>query len=397
MYHNDIREDLLAIASNDGQDVYDYPRKRGTDAFDETAFLASQKAWRGEDRQHWSTVADNILNRFESRGYQGPDSEVGWMYFGDRVVLDQNNNPVRDFDHLPATLSSAVEPWLLEAISRLDGRIVKIDLQARMPTTYTGSSGRPRTLITPAAIGNRTMRFRETHGLISWMSKAGSDPWKNFVRSKLTPTQIANNSTEGFGTFTKADIQAAKRENEGKFLEKAGSKRLSDDARQERADKSAKSRRTPIRRKSCKAKISTKRLPKLISTSMNALTLPTAFQTVDPIDYRSVTPTNEQEAVFIQAALQVTYNVFIRHFDRIAPTTQALSYSRQWDELQILYANNTDPAIRANRNMPECLPRLKRWHGGFAAWASVEVMNGFAMDRMLLGNAEEPDYDAMVE
>lgn len=224
----------------------------GFEPFDETAFLASQKAWRGDDKRYWSTIADGILNRFESKEYKGPDVSTGWMHFGHKIVLDQDNHPVRDFSDIPATLSSAVEPWLLEAISRIDGRIVKVDFLARMPSTYTDKMGRPKTLITPAALGNKTMRFRELHGLIAWTPKAGSDPWVNYVRSKMSPWQIANNTTEGFGVFTRTAIKAAKSENEGKFLANAGSSRLPDKARRERQAKPR--RRIPTKQTSRKRK-----------------------------------------------------------------------------------------------------------------------------------------------
>ena len=54
------------------------------------------------------------------------------MMFDKKVVLDHDNHPVRDFEDIPATLSSEAEGWLLEAISRIDRRITKVDLRARM-------------------------------------------------------------------------------------------------------------------------------------------------------------------------------------------------------------------------------------------------------------------------
>ena len=209
---------------------------------DKTAFLASQRAWRGEDKKYWPTIANNILNRFEPKGYESPKGNVGWMHFGGKIVLDQDNHPVRDFSDIPSTLSSNVEPWLLEAISRIDGRIWKVDIRARMPWTYTDARGRPKKLCTLSAIGNRTMRFRETYGLIAWTPKAGSELWKRKVLSEMTAEQIANNTTEGLRTFTKAEIRKALAGNKGKYLEKAGTPRISDEIRRKREKKKVKVR-----------------------------------------------------------------------------------------------------------------------------------------------------------
>ena len=237
VYHNDIREDLLALASQDGLHAYDFPRKQGWDPFDKTSFLPSQKAWRGGDKIHWHTIADNILNRFEAKGYEGPKNKVGWMRFGHKIVLDQDNHPVRDFRDIPATLSSAVEPWLLEAISRIDRRIWRVDVRARMPWTYTDERGKSKNLCTLSAIGNRTMRFREMYGLVAWTPKAGSELWKSKVLSEMTPVQIANNTTEGLRTFTRTEIKKALAGNKGKYLERAGNSRISDKARRGRKKK----------------------------------------------------------------------------------------------------------------------------------------------------------------
>ena len=189
------------MADDNGRKAYDFPRKQGLDPFDKTAFLASQKAWRGDDKEYWNTIADNILNHFEPNGYQDPEYDVPLMRFQDKVVLDHDNNPVRLFRDLPLTLSSAVEPWLLEAFTRIDSRINKVDIRARMPATFTDQRGRPQTVIRLAGLGNRTMRFREMYGLIPWTPRTGSKVWKQKVLSVMTEEQIANNTTEGLGKF----------------------------------------------------------------------------------------------------------------------------------------------------------------------------------------------------
>ena len=403
---------------------------RGWDANDETAFFERQKDWNGEERQCWSTIANGIRNRFEPRDYKGPQQTVGWIYFGDMVVLDQDKHPVRDFKDMPATLSSAVEPWLLEAISRIDGRISKVDFQARMPWTSTSKNGICKQLITPAALGNKTMRFRELHGLIAWTPKAGSDPWKKFILSRMSPEQVANNSTEGLGEFSHEEIRAAKTGNGASSSKKAENSKLSNTSRSERRRKQARIDKISKKRKTHKTKRSSTRvatthlqLPRIdtsrqiagssrpaetytsqqqamVSTSdladvspvlqnmgdlhmqgqpgadkMHFLPIWTSSQ-AEPIDYRSVPPQNQREEANIQAALRMTHQAIIQHFGETAPTKRGQSYSRQWDELQSIYMNSSDPPTRAIRGMPEYLPRLARWYGGFAAWEDVDVLNG---------------------
>lgn len=131
VYHNDIRDELLAIASNNGRDQYDYPRERGMDWNDQTAFLAEHRHWRSEP-EHWHLITDDILNRVDRAKYPRPKYPIVPMMHNGRIVLDKENYPVRVFHQLPLTLSSQMEGWLLEAITRLDLRIEKTDIRARM-------------------------------------------------------------------------------------------------------------------------------------------------------------------------------------------------------------------------------------------------------------------------
>ena len=61
-----------------------------------------------------------------------PSHDVSWLFDEGRVVLDLDNDPIKDFKDIPLTLSSAVEGALMEAISRLDNRIQIYDFWARL-------------------------------------------------------------------------------------------------------------------------------------------------------------------------------------------------------------------------------------------------------------------------
>lgn len=137
VYHNDIRDKLLTRASNNGQLVYDHPRKEGHLPHDETAFLASQQHW-GPARPSWHYIPDDLLNRLDRLGYKGKDYELTSMFDEDtgRIVLDKDNHPIVDYEDIPLVLSSNFgvneEGFLLEAIRRIDMRIERTDFLARM-------------------------------------------------------------------------------------------------------------------------------------------------------------------------------------------------------------------------------------------------------------------------
>ena len=48
------------------------------------------------------------------------------------IVLDPDNKPVRGFKEIPVTISTKVEPWLMEAIRRQHSKITANDFRARM-------------------------------------------------------------------------------------------------------------------------------------------------------------------------------------------------------------------------------------------------------------------------
>ncbi len=49
------------------------------------------------------------------------------MWWRRHVVVDIDQSPLRDFLHIPSILASNVEGGLLEALERLDGRVMDIE------------------------------------------------------------------------------------------------------------------------------------------------------------------------------------------------------------------------------------------------------------------------------
>lgn len=93
--------------------------------------MEAQKDWDLERDNGWR-VTDDVLYMFAKLNYETPTYGVSWMFDEERVVLDLNNNPIKDYRDIPLTLSSMVEGALMEAIWRIDTRITTMDFLARM-------------------------------------------------------------------------------------------------------------------------------------------------------------------------------------------------------------------------------------------------------------------------
>ena len=166
VYHNDIRAELIEEAARYGH--YDHPRHRGRGATDETSFLPAHKTW-GPAQEDWpeALCQPGLERKPEPMG-----AETIPMWFRDgRVVLDDDDDPLRFLpDLIPATCSSEMENWELQAIYYSDPRIMIADIRGRMPKTITQADGSEKPLFKPNAISMRMTRFR---------TKAGLSPQKN--------------------------------------------------------------------------------------------------------------------------------------------------------------------------------------------------------------------------
>ena len=205
VYHSNIRDELLALTDSQGQ--YAQPRARGPGTNDRTSYLPSQQNW-GPQRHLWHHIPGDILNQLEKRDYRDAyysQRPTTW-YHQSLLVLDHDNHPVRVFPDLPTTLSSAVEGWLIEAISRLDHRILSRDIWARLPLelekTRPGrrKSNSEQDLFGLSTIGNRRFHFREDEGLLAWHKRKNSKQIEDFVKSRLSAEDLKNNSTARVGT-----------------------------------------------------------------------------------------------------------------------------------------------------------------------------------------------------
>ena len=221
VFHSAIRADLIAAASARGS--YSVGRARGALENDVTSYLESQRDWSGE-RQHWPRIRYNVLNRHERNewrdDYHRQRAQV-WIHTDGRMVIDHDRNPMYIHPDLPDTLSSAVEGWYLEAVMRLDSRILRETIRARLPDVRRPPKSKKadsERMYALTAISNKRLRFRHDEGLVTWDSRAVSTEMNNFFRSFIPQASLDRNSNEGGRTLSKAERDHGENLGKGKEI-----------------------------------------------------------------------------------------------------------------------------------------------------------------------------------
>ena len=77
-----------------------------------------------------------------------------------------------------------------------------------MPRQRTDKKGGTIPILGLSAVGNRSLRFREAEGLISWEKRKGSDAVNAFMINRLPPGAHDQNTTIGGSSLTKAELGA---------------------------------------------------------------------------------------------------------------------------------------------------------------------------------------------
>ena len=234
VYHYQLRPKY--IDQQDPQDQFDVPRAQGHHPQDITTSHPLWKNWVPDRKDGWQGIQAEVLLRFERRGYRIPTYTPGTLMDEGRVVLDIDNHPIKDWVELPLCLSSALDGSDIETVRRLNPNITMIDIRARMPPTILMGPKKDKivALFGTSALGNRTTRFRERNACPAWIERTGSDRLKSLVWSKMSEEQREANSTEGLEMLTELELAELKNETKGKFLERAGSRALSEEERSKR-------------------------------------------------------------------------------------------------------------------------------------------------------------------
>ena len=230
VYHHHIRPFLIEEASRNGQ--YTYPRERGPDLYDVTSFLESQKNWGPVRDENWA----EILYVFEKgKHHKDPSYELAnWEFHGKIVIAGHDRLPMLRFRDVPDALSSALHGRDMEAMKRTDPRITQRDFMARMPLRHTTHAGSRMNVQSLSSIGMRMTRFRQQHGMLSWIGREGSHTIRNALWERLPRENQVANTIRGLVPPTEAEQRETRNWNAGKFLNRAGKRALNNQEREQR-------------------------------------------------------------------------------------------------------------------------------------------------------------------
>ncbi|KAL8926718.1 MAG: hypothetical protein Q9208_002792 [Pyrenodesmia sp. 3 TL-2023] len=204
--HEHIRSQLLHEAEKIGSWTHHQPH--GAAANDRTAPVAyppDQLTWGFGSRDQYPAI--NFV--LERKDYTHPNYEVtAWRYNG-YLVLDLSRKPIRNFRHLPYTISSRIPGGHIEALMRFDDRVDYADIRARMPPTIIVSqNGKAveKPLKHVRTLSAVTQRYRQSAGCPSWYDEPEGEALNNYVKSILPSECIAENSTRGFRNLAQHEV-----------------------------------------------------------------------------------------------------------------------------------------------------------------------------------------------
>ena len=353
---------------------------------------STQTTWDMTDRRHWP---DELTLWNRPTPFTRPSYDIGVLKYKGRVVIDWENQPIRNF-RIPLTISSQVEGSRIEAWMRHDDRLELRDIAAR-EWTKDGAKGK-EPVYGRRALSKRASNARKNAGLISWMSKKGRDPQTKFMHDLRTQDQIDRNlATDKDLTPEQKAQHALIGLNEGKKSKAP--------TRQERINKI---KRTAAGTSSTVAGLSSgpagaESLAPAAAASgdddeftddtdgdeaveeAHAPVQPSeddsleessiSSSLIDPLDSRHDQPTDAEEEAELQGALQNTRE----HFSDLTgqepqPTNPGDNYFSQWGMLQEQFRD-----LWTARGNPGEAPRLgarDRWTGGISQYEFAEVMEG---------------------
>ena len=191
VYHDDIREDLIRIATNMYPE-YNIPPAKGSDPLDITSNCSAlgQNTWSVATDEDRAKIQDadgvSVMLLSEKPQRREPVLPPVWGHRG-LVVLDQESHPILNWPQLPHTLSSKLEGWRIEALRRTIPGLEIAHLRARMPRTVNPSKDKMKPVYGLSTLRHRASRFRDEHQLGAWDERQGSvEKKKRFSESQST-------------------------------------------------------------------------------------------------------------------------------------------------------------------------------------------------------------------
>jgi hypothetical protein len=199
---------------------------------DITSYHPGQRTWAWtKDRR------PEILFQYKKSGHSNPTHLITYLIdpYG-RVVIDEENHPVRHFDVLPLTISTEVEGWRLEAWMRIDDRIRYNDIRARMLIRDTSMRAGKRSQIAPLpnTMQMRRLRARGRGRCLAWKPSNKPTNFDALLDAEMTSGMKAANTTRFLEDLTSEEFKALNETSYGTRFVRAGDNAISPSERDRR-------------------------------------------------------------------------------------------------------------------------------------------------------------------
>ena len=231
-YHHERRKELLRMA--EALCSYNVKPIKGHDALDRIAPHPWYKSVSMKERsmRSWVLYLWDPPNGLRPAGSGEPKDYMRDPYDDNKILIDINNHPIRDFPELPAILTGQLDGTWIELFRRLNRHITLPDIFARTPPTTVKGVGTKRQSLTIQSYGNRARRDRILLGTRAWQEREGSDGiaerLKQAMPNRVLEELEAEGSTSSWRDLTNKEIDAitAINHSKGSAQSRAGNKAL---------------------------------------------------------------------------------------------------------------------------------------------------------------------------
>ena len=241
--HDDYRR--VFILEDNLLGSYDICPYHGEAEGDITTFASAygQQHWNVDDRSTWGNIRDSkgnqVLFLLEKPVRENEPESSGYMMHNGLVMLDPDDNPVKDWPGIPRCFSSKVEGGRIEALRRICGMTIP-DFRARMPRSIKMKSGNVKPLFGLTSINQRLSRFREKNDCPAWLTREKAGGLKKHTVQRLAAYGAPPVSTAGLPPLSEYEIERRKLEGRGKNPERATGRSVSAEEREARGEQQMK-------------------------------------------------------------------------------------------------------------------------------------------------------------
>ncbi len=364
--------------------VHGQPTVGHDDPLDMTAVESTQTTWDMTDRRHWP---DELTLWNRPTPWTRPTYNIGVLRYKGRVVLDWEDQPIRNF-RIPLTISSEVEGLRVEAWTRQDDRLSLRDVEARMWTKDDPRRKEGEVKKIPMfdrrTLSKRASNARTRAGLVAWATKKGREKQIEFLNGLRTEAQKESNRAmdKDLSSQQKAALQ---------LIGWNPNKKSNARTRQDRFDKikrkAAGTRGTAAGPADPAAEASgddddfstdnsdvEEAAEEVVEDDISV-----SSSIIDPLDSRHDQPTNPLEEALLGIALENTREDFLRRSGQEPqPTDPGDNYFSQWGMLQEQFSG-----LWAAEGNPDLGPRLAardRWTGGIHRYPLADLLEGVGGD-----------------